>query len=156
MHFLTVLQVSPMRLKSRCKSAGPRSLSRRIRFLASPACRDSRLLKLWPALLLTASSMGPPGCWSQWASACSGLEQGFGSPPGPVVGQCGESAESEPLHHQGPGLSCRLCRDEFPHRDETSKVSVRRKKTAYVDTWVGSEGQSCPHGGLDKTCPSST
>lgn len=68
---------------------------------------ETALFKLWPALLLTVSSMGPPppapGCWSQWASACSGLEQGFGSPPEPVVGHCGESAESEPLHHQGPG-----------------------------------------------------
>lgn len=83
------------------------------------------LFKLWPCppperSAVWAPAPPPRAAGLQWASACSGLEQSFGSPPEPVVGHCRRvlSLSRYTTRDEGPGLACRLCRDEFPHRDE--------------------------------------
>ena len=88
---------------------------------------------VWPPGLLISVGLG-----LQWLGA------GFASPPEPVVGQCRDSAESERHISRTRGQIWPVGCAEMSfliemESGETSKVSVGRKKSARVDTWVGSE-----------------
>ena len=88
---------------------------------------------VWPPGLLISVGLG-----LQWLGAW------FASPPEPVVGQCRDSAESERHTTRTRGQIWPVGCAEMSfliemESGETSKVSVGRKKSARVDTWVGSE-----------------